>query len=151
MESSDPVDTPIVEKSKLEEDTQGKVVDPTHYRGMIGNLMYLTASRPDLTFTLMQTLITRVAKILDEVLLDVCNYWETDLLAGHQKDHSLPTIALDSTKFQCTVITKVLLPYAATMFNILDRSILTSDSTSSKSNNVFTPETLKQLIDEAEE
>ncbi|GKF76227.1 hypothetical protein Tco_0225671 [Tanacetum coccineum] len=33
----------------------------------------------------MQTLITRVAKILDEVLLDVCNYWETDLLAGHQK------------------------------------------------------------------
>ncbi|GJX17452.1 retrovirus-related pol polyprotein from transposon TNT 1-94 [Tanacetum coccineum] len=30
-------------------------------------------------------LIMRVAKILDEVLLDVCNYWETDLLAGHQK------------------------------------------------------------------
>ncbi|GJX07456.1 retrovirus-related pol polyprotein from transposon TNT 1-94 [Tanacetum coccineum] len=50
MESSDPVDTPMVEKSKLDEDTQGKVVDPTHYRGMIGTLMYLTASRPDLTF-----------------------------------------------------------------------------------------------------
>ncbi|GJW25567.1 retrovirus-related pol polyprotein from transposon TNT 1-94 [Tanacetum coccineum] len=50
MESSDPMDTPIVEKSKLDEDTQGKAVDPTHYRGMIGTLMYLTASRPDLTF-----------------------------------------------------------------------------------------------------
>ncbi|GJU67831.1 hypothetical protein Tco_1254090 [Tanacetum coccineum] len=50
MESSDPVDTPMVEKSKLDEDTQGKVIDPTHYRGMIGTLMYLTASRPDLTF-----------------------------------------------------------------------------------------------------
>ncbi|GJT13485.1 retrovirus-related pol polyprotein from transposon TNT 1-94 [Tanacetum coccineum] len=50
MESSDPVDTPMVEKSKLDEDTQGKVVDPTHYRGMVGTLMYLTASRPDLTF-----------------------------------------------------------------------------------------------------
>ncbi|GJS33638.1 retrovirus-related pol polyprotein from transposon TNT 1-94 [Tanacetum coccineum] len=37
-------------KSKLDEDTQGKSVDPTHYRGMIGTLMYLTASRPDLTF-----------------------------------------------------------------------------------------------------
>ncbi|GJV58596.1 hypothetical protein Tco_1459601 [Tanacetum coccineum] len=37
MESSDPVDTPIVEKSKLDEDTQGKVVDPTHYRGMVVN------------------------------------------------------------------------------------------------------------------
>ncbi|GJY32452.1 uncharacterized mitochondrial protein-like protein [Tanacetum coccineum] len=34
MESSDPVDTPMVEKSKLDEDTQGKAVDPTHYRGM---------------------------------------------------------------------------------------------------------------------
>ncbi|GJY13927.1 retrovirus-related pol polyprotein from transposon TNT 1-94 [Tanacetum coccineum] len=42
MESCDPVDTPMVEKSKLDEDTQGKVVDPTPYRGMVGNLMYLT-------------------------------------------------------------------------------------------------------------
>ncbi|GJU89426.1 retrovirus-related pol polyprotein from transposon TNT 1-94 [Tanacetum coccineum] len=50
MESSDPVDTSMVEKSKLDEDTQGKVIDPTHYRGMIGTLMYLTANRPDLTF-----------------------------------------------------------------------------------------------------
>nr|GEV79799.1 hypothetical protein [Tanacetum cinerariifolium] len=33
------------------------------------------------------TLITRVAKILDEVHLDVCNYWEKGLLAGHQKDY----------------------------------------------------------------
>ncbi|GJU32139.1 hypothetical protein Tco_1175728 [Tanacetum coccineum] len=50
MESCDPVDTPMVEKSKLDEDTQGKAVDPTHYREMVGTLMYLTASRPDLTF-----------------------------------------------------------------------------------------------------
>ncbi|GJY77263.1 retrovirus-related pol polyprotein from transposon TNT 1-94 [Tanacetum coccineum] len=47
---SDPVDTPMLEKSKLDEDTQGKVVDTTHYREMVGTLMYLTASRPDLTF-----------------------------------------------------------------------------------------------------
>ncbi|GJZ62367.1 hypothetical protein Tco_0618504 [Tanacetum coccineum] len=50
MESSDPVDTPMVEKSKLDEDPQGKAVDPTHYCGMVGTLMYFTASRPDLTF-----------------------------------------------------------------------------------------------------
>ncbi|GKA48612.1 retrovirus-related pol polyprotein from transposon TNT 1-94 [Tanacetum coccineum] len=52
MESSDPVDTPMVGKSKLDEDTQRKAVDPTHYRGMVGTLMYLTASRLDLTFAL---------------------------------------------------------------------------------------------------
>nr|GEY10155.1 retrovirus-related Pol polyprotein from transposon TNT 1-94 [Tanacetum cinerariifolium] len=50
MESSDPVDTPLVEKSKLDKDTQGKFVDPTHYCGMVGTLMYLIASRPDITF-----------------------------------------------------------------------------------------------------
>ncbi|GJX97716.1 hypothetical protein Tco_0353514 [Tanacetum coccineum] len=38
----------MVEKSKLDEDTQGKAVDPTHYRGMVDTLMYLTSSRPDL-------------------------------------------------------------------------------------------------------
>ncbi|GJZ63767.1 retrovirus-related pol polyprotein from transposon TNT 1-94 [Tanacetum coccineum] len=51
IDSSDPVDTPLVEKTKLDADLQGKTVDPTHYRGMIGSLMYLTSSRPDLLFS----------------------------------------------------------------------------------------------------
>ncbi|GKA61228.1 putative ribonuclease H-like domain-containing protein, partial [Tanacetum coccineum] len=46
----DLLDTPMVEKSKLDEDPQGKAVDPTCYRGMIGTLMYLTSSRPNLVF-----------------------------------------------------------------------------------------------------
>nr|GEV17711.1 hypothetical protein [Tanacetum cinerariifolium] len=46
----DPVDTPIMEKSKLDEDLQGKSVDHIHYHGMVGTLMYPTASRPDLPF-----------------------------------------------------------------------------------------------------
>nr|GFA53269.1 hypothetical protein [Tanacetum cinerariifolium] len=33
FESCDPVDTPMVEKSKLDEDKEGKAVDPSHYRG----------------------------------------------------------------------------------------------------------------------
>ncbi|GKB59060.1 retrovirus-related pol polyprotein from transposon TNT 1-94 [Tanacetum coccineum] len=40
--------TPMVEKNKLDEDLQGTPVDATLYRGMIGSLMYLTFSRPDL-------------------------------------------------------------------------------------------------------
>nr|GEY60315.1 hypothetical protein [Tanacetum cinerariifolium] len=48
--SCDPVDTPMVDKSKLDEDPQGKAVNPIHYRRMVGTLMYLKASRPDLTF-----------------------------------------------------------------------------------------------------
>nr|GEX34714.1 hypothetical protein [Tanacetum cinerariifolium] len=52
FKSCDPIDTPMVEKSKLDEDKEGKAVDPTHYRGMIGTLLYITASRPDLQFAI---------------------------------------------------------------------------------------------------
>nr|GFA34563.1 retrovirus-related Pol polyprotein from transposon TNT 1-94 [Tanacetum cinerariifolium] len=52
FESCDPVDTPMVEKSKLDEDKEGKAVDLSHYHGMIGTLLYLTASRPDLQFAI---------------------------------------------------------------------------------------------------
>nr|GEZ48429.1 putative ribonuclease H-like domain-containing protein [Tanacetum cinerariifolium] len=37
---------------QLDEDRKGKAVDPLHYRGMIGTLLYLTASRPDLQFAI---------------------------------------------------------------------------------------------------
>ncbi|GJY02578.1 E-beta-farnesene synthase [Tanacetum coccineum] len=44
METCEPAtDTPMVEKSKHDDDLQGNVVDPTRYRGMIGTLMYLTS------------------------------------------------------------------------------------------------------------
>ncbi|GKE46039.1 hypothetical protein Tco_1477297 [Tanacetum coccineum] len=87
METYEPADTPMVEKSKLDKDPQGKAVDPTRYRGMIGTLMYLTASRPDLIFivfmcgryqakptkahlhALLQMLTMRVAKIPEKVRL----------------------------------------------------------------------------------
>ncbi|GKE16670.1 hypothetical protein Tco_1424247 [Tanacetum coccineum] len=39
-----------MEKNKLDEDLQGTPVDATLYRGMIGSLMYLTSSRPDLIY-----------------------------------------------------------------------------------------------------
>nr|GEY47950.1 copia protein [Tanacetum cinerariifolium] len=52
FESCDLVDTPMVEKSKLDEDREGKDVDPSHFRGMIGTLLYLTSSRPDLQFVI---------------------------------------------------------------------------------------------------
>nr|GEZ46290.1 retrovirus-related Pol polyprotein from transposon TNT 1-94 [Tanacetum cinerariifolium] len=52
FESCDPVDTPMVEKSKLDEDREGKAFDPSHYHGMIGTLLYLIASRPNLQFAI---------------------------------------------------------------------------------------------------
>nr|GEY75836.1 copia protein [Tanacetum cinerariifolium] len=50
LDKCDPVDTPMVERSKLDEDLSKILVDQTRYRSMVGSLMYLTANRPELVF-----------------------------------------------------------------------------------------------------
>nr|GEX61668.1 copia protein [Tanacetum cinerariifolium] len=42
--------TPMSTKTKLIKDEEGESVDNTKYRGMIGSLLYLKASRPDIMF-----------------------------------------------------------------------------------------------------
>ena len=44
------VPTPITEATRLSPDPEGGLVDQTLYRSMIGSLMYLTASRPDIIY-----------------------------------------------------------------------------------------------------
>ncbi|GJW31527.1 retrovirus-related pol polyprotein from transposon TNT 1-94 [Tanacetum coccineum] len=48
METCDPVGTPMEIKDKLDLDQNGSLVDATKYHSMIGALMYLTSSRPDI-------------------------------------------------------------------------------------------------------
>ena len=50
MKNATPMKTPISPAAKLDKDEQGKSTDSTQYRGMIGSLLYLTASRPDIMF-----------------------------------------------------------------------------------------------------
>ncbi|GKA05712.1 retrovirus-related pol polyprotein from transposon TNT 1-94 [Tanacetum coccineum] len=109
IETSDPIDTPMVEKSNLDTDPQGKEVDPTRYRGMIGSLMYLTASRPDLQF------------------VDSC----IALTAFIDADHAGCQDTRRSTYESMQLLVPLL--YVATMSNFPDPNILTSDTTSSKS------------------
>ncbi|GKD31460.1 retrovirus-related pol polyprotein from transposon TNT 1-94 [Tanacetum coccineum] len=177
MESSDLMDTPMVEKSKLDEDTQGKAVDPTHYRGMVGTLMYLTASRPDLTFVVCMCAryqakptkkhlhaIKRIFKYLRGTINRGLRYPKDSsiaLTAYADANHAgcqdtrrstsgcmkyialfgccaqvlwmrsqLTDYGLRFNKILMYYDNKAQLPYAATMFNILDQNILTSDSTS---------------------
>ena len=51
MENSKPIGTPMSPSCKLDKDEEGKCVDLKYYRGMIGSLLYLTASRPDIMFS----------------------------------------------------------------------------------------------------
>ncbi|GJY61748.1 retrovirus-related pol polyprotein from transposon TNT 1-94 [Tanacetum coccineum] len=48
METCDPVGTPMETKDKLDLDQNRSLVDATRYRSMIGALMHLTSSRPDI-------------------------------------------------------------------------------------------------------
>jgi hypothetical protein len=43
--------TPMHQSTNLDKDEDGKQVSEKEYRGMIGSLLYLTASRPDIVFS----------------------------------------------------------------------------------------------------
>ncbi|GKA93002.1 hypothetical protein Tco_0814988 [Tanacetum coccineum] len=51
LEDSKPTKTLISTKIKLTKDDEADSVDSTQYQGMIGSLLYLTASRPDIMFS----------------------------------------------------------------------------------------------------
>jgi hypothetical protein len=48
MEDSKPVGTPMVTRCKLSKDDDSSNVDQSSYRSMIGSLLYITASHPDI-------------------------------------------------------------------------------------------------------
>ncbi|GJZ14731.1 retrovirus-related pol polyprotein from transposon TNT 1-94 [Tanacetum coccineum] len=142
METSEPVDTPMVEKSKLDEDPQGKAIDPTRYHGMISSLMYLTSSRPDLQFAVCMCAWYQ-AKPTEKHLHAVkriFQYLRRTINMGlwYSKDSCIALIAFadtDHTGCQDTRISTFGMPlsYAVTMSNTPDPSILTLDITSSRS------------------
>ena len=51
MDDCKPIKTPMPTNGHLDLDEGGKSVDQTLYRSMIGSLLYLTASRPDIMFS----------------------------------------------------------------------------------------------------
>ncbi|GKA75523.1 retrovirus-related pol polyprotein from transposon TNT 1-94, partial [Tanacetum coccineum] len=51
LEESKPMKTPMSSDTKLTKDEECESVDSTKYRGMIGSLLYLTTSRPDIMFS----------------------------------------------------------------------------------------------------
>ncbi|WVZ58706.1 LOW QUALITY PROTEIN: hypothetical protein U9M48_008947 [Paspalum notatum var. saurae] len=51
MDDCKSIETPMATNAKLEADESGIKVDQTQYRSMIGSLLYLCASRPDIMFS----------------------------------------------------------------------------------------------------
>ena len=51
MSDSKAASTPMSSSLSLDKDKSGKSVNQKEYRGMIGSLLYLTSSRPDIMFS----------------------------------------------------------------------------------------------------
>ena len=51
MDECKPIKTPMPSNGHLDLDEGGKLIDQTLYRSMIGSLLYLIASRPDIMFS----------------------------------------------------------------------------------------------------
>jgi hypothetical protein len=48
MGEAKPLSTPMLTTMALDEDKEGEAMDQKEYQSMIGSLLYLTATRPDI-------------------------------------------------------------------------------------------------------
>jgi hypothetical protein len=104
MSESKPVNSPIVPGFKINRDVNGAAVDDTYFKQIVGSLMYLTTTRPDIMFSV--SLISRymskptelhlqAAKRILRYLKGTTSYGifykkggETDLLAFTDSDYA---------------------------------------------------------------
>ncbi|GKC65259.1 retrovirus-related pol polyprotein from transposon TNT 1-94 [Tanacetum coccineum] len=108
MKSCDSVGTPIEIKDNLDLDQNGTLVDATKYRSMIGTLMYLTSSRPDIVHA--TCLCSRyqakpTEKHLKEVKRIFRYLWGTiNMGLWYTKDSGEKLVSWSSKKQDCTTL-----------------------------------------------
>jgi hypothetical protein len=68
MENANPVVTPCITGLKLSKNGEGRLIDSTKFRSLVGNLMYLTATRPDIMYA-----VSLVSRFMEK---PHSNHWE---------------------------------------------------------------------------
>nr|GEZ52644.1 retrovirus-related Pol polyprotein from transposon TNT 1-94 [Tanacetum cinerariifolium] len=100
MDSCNPVDTPMVDRLKLDKDPLGIPVDQTRFRSMVGFLMYLTASRPDLVFFVCMCAREQVESAVVELYFVTTDYQLADTftkaLPRERLEFLLPRLGMKS-------------------------------------------------------
>ncbi|GKA03101.1 retrovirus-related pol polyprotein from transposon TNT 1-94 [Tanacetum coccineum] len=146
MLTSDSVDTPMVEKSKLDdENLQGNPVDATLDCGMIGSFMYLTSSRPDLIYVVClcaQYQANPTEKHLQAVKRIFRYLWDPFNIGAKSDEWSRGNLSFvpDHEKYQLdNIFTK---PLPRERFNFLIEKLGMRS---------MSPETLKHLAEEMDE
>ncbi|GKA14214.1 retrovirus-related pol polyprotein from transposon TNT 1-94 [Tanacetum coccineum] len=144
------IDTPMIVNNKLDEDLQGKLVDATLYHDMIGSLMYLTSSRPDLNHAVAYVLRRRLGTRMDTICSPHCYVDDDHAGAKHidiryhfvkdQVENGIVELYFVRTEYQLTDIFTKLLPRERFNF-LIDKLGMRSMS----------PEMLKHLAEETDE
>ncbi|GJX06726.1 retrovirus-related pol polyprotein from transposon TNT 1-94 [Tanacetum coccineum] len=141
FDSCDPMDTPMVEKSNLDEDKEGKAVDPSYYHGMIGTLLYLTANADHAGCQDTRRSTSGSMKFLGDRLVSWSKH--IDIRFHFIKEHvenGVIELYFVNTEYQLAdIFTKAL---------ARERIEFLINKLGMRS---FTPETLKQLADEVDE
>nr|GEV20618.1 hypothetical protein [Tanacetum cinerariifolium] len=141
FDSCDPVDTPMVEKSKLDEDKKGKTIDPSYYRGMIGTLLYLTANADHAGCQDTRRSTSDSMKFLRDRLVSWSKHIDIryHLIKEHVENGVIELYFVNMEYQLANIFTKAL---------GRERVEFLINKLGMRS---FTPETLKQLADEVEE
>ncbi|GKA38830.1 retrovirus-related pol polyprotein from transposon TNT 1-94 [Tanacetum coccineum] len=100
FDSCDPVDTPMVEKSKLDKDKDGKAVDPSHIHfarptTALNSVKRIFRLRPAFA----DADHAGLSKYTAVARQEVCYFWEIDLLAGHQTEKSFVEIQYKKSEY----------------------------------------------------
>ncbi|GJY48044.1 retrovirus-related pol polyprotein from transposon TNT 1-94 [Tanacetum coccineum] len=158
--------TPMVEKSKLDEDKEGKVVDPSHYHGLAYRKA-LTCSQKDLSISMRNresgTMVSEgLFELASNTFADADTCWLSNTVVAHlllcsnplDEDHQ----ASDFTLFKelvengVSTITFSITEYQLTDFFTKARCREKIEFLINKLGmRSFTTETLKQLADEVDE
>nr|GEV40037.1 retrovirus-related Pol polyprotein from transposon TNT 1-94 [Tanacetum cinerariifolium] len=116
ISDSSSVKTPMVPPNNLGPDLAGKPVNETSYRGMIGSLMYLTATRPDIQFptvlcvryqsNLEESHLTAVKRILRKSTSGACQILGGKLVCWSAKKQQ--SVAMSSSEAEYVVVVGVM-------------------------------------------
>ncbi|GAA0167068.1 transmembrane signal receptor [Lithospermum erythrorhizon] len=99
MINSNPVGNPIVPGTKIGKDIGGKQVDETYYKQMVGSLMYLTSTRPDIMFatSLISRFMSKPTELHFQVAKRILRYLKGTIQFGiYYKNHGKLDVYTDS-------------------------------------------------------
>ncbi|XP_070041488.1 secreted RxLR effector protein 161-like [Nicotiana tomentosiformis] len=100
MSNAKSIGTPMSPSTRLDRDEHGKSVDKTKYHGMIGSLLYLRASRPDIVFSVYVDLVGD--KEDRKSTSGTCQLLGKALVSWNSKKHGL--VALSTTEVEYIAI-----------------------------------------------